>query len=97
MKTIEHIKNILRQQKPILRERYKVSRIGLFGSYVRGEQREQSDLDILVEFTEPVSLLDLVTLEHYLSDLLGPKVEVVPRESIRPELREAILKETVYL
>jgi len=97
MKTINEIREILREQKPFLRKRYKVSEIGMFGSYVRGEQNEMSDLDILVEFEEPVSLLDLAGLEIFLSDLLGIKVDVVPKRSIRPELKEIILREAVYL
>ncbi|RKY63053.1 MAG: hypothetical protein DRQ08_10340 [Candidatus Latescibacterota bacterium] len=97
MKTINEIREILREQKPFLRKRYKVSEIGMFGSYVRGEQNEMSDLDILVEFEEPVSLLDIAGLEIFLSDLLGIKVDVVPKRSIRPELKEIILREAVYL
>lgn len=97
MKNIGEIKSILRGQKDKLRKNYRVKEIGIFGSYVRGEQKEISDLDILVEFDEPVSLLWLVKVEIYLSELLGIKVDLVPKKDVRPELKERILKEAIYL
>lgn len=97
MRGVNEIKMILKGSKPLLRERYKVCEIGLFGSYVRGEQRPGSDLDVLVEFEEPVSLLDLAALEIFLGDLLGTSVDVVPKRDIRKELREEIMREAVYL
>jgi predicted nucleotidyltransferase len=57
MKTLPEIERILRDQKPILREKFKVREIGIFGSVVRGEQKETSDLDLLVEFEEPIGLI----------------------------------------
>ncbi len=56
MKSLEEIKEILKKQKPAIRERYSVSKIGIFGSYVRGEQKRKSDVDILVEFERPLHL-----------------------------------------
>lgn len=97
MKTIEKIREILTSHWDELRDRFKVKELGVFGSYVRGEEKEASDIDILVEFEEPVSLLGLVSLENHLSDLFGVKVDLVPREEIRPELKEKIIKEVVYL
>lgn len=97
MKNINEIKSILRGQKDKLRKNYRVKEIGIFGSYVRGEQKEISDLDVLVEFDEPVSLLWLVKVEIYLSELLGIKVDIVPKKDVRPELKERILKEAIYL
>jgi predicted nucleotidyltransferase len=97
MKSIEQIKSVLRGQKDKLRKTYRVKEIGIFGSYVRGEQKEKSDLDVLVEFDEPVSLLWLVKVEIYLSELLGVKVDLVPKKDVRPELKERILNEAVYL
>lgn len=83
--------------KDELRGRFKVTEIGVFGSFVREEEKEGSDIDILVEFEEPVSLLGLVSLENHLSDLFGLKVDLVPKGEIRPELKEKIIKEVVYL
>ncbi|MEJ5227357.1 nucleotidyltransferase family protein [Thermodesulfovibrio sp.] len=97
MKTLSEIAEILQEKKELLREKYKVKEIGVFGSYVRGEQKESSDVDILVDFEKPVSLLKIVSLENYLSDLIGIKVEVVPKRDIRSELRESILREAVLL
>ncbi len=97
MKTLEEIKEILKKQKPLLEEEYGVSEIGIFGSYVRGEQRKKSDLDILVEFDKPISLLKFVGLEIYLSEVLGMKVDLVMKGSLKPRIGRHILKEVVPL
>lgn len=95
MKQLEDLKKIIEEHKPALEQKYKVKRIAIFGSYVRKEQKEESDVDILVEFTKPVSLLHIVSLENYLSDILAVKVDVVPKKNIRKELKDMILKEAV--
>ncbi|MEW6108209.1 MAG: nucleotidyltransferase family protein [Nitrospirota bacterium] len=97
MKKIDRIKNIIIQHKDELRDKYKILEIGIFGSYIRGEQKRKSDIDILVRFDEPVSLLQWVSAENYLSDLLEIKVDMVPKEDVRPELKKRILKEVVYV
>lgn len=97
MKTVEEIRTIIRGHKDVLAERYGVSVIGMFGSYVRGEQRGGSDLDLLAEILRPISLLELVGAEIYLSETLGVKVDLIPKRSLREELREIILKEAVAL
>jgi len=94
---LDKVKKILENHKKTLGPNFGVKEIGIFGSYVRGEQRDRSDVDVLVEFDEPVSLLGVVKLENYLSDLLHIKVDLVPKKDIRQELREGILKETIYL
>lgn len=88
---------VLRRHMPELEEEFKVRSLGVFGSYVRGEQREGSDLDVLVEFQQTPSLLDLVGLQHRLSDLLGVEVDLVPRDSLKPRIGERILDEVVIL
>ncbi len=98
-KTLDEIKRILKEHEKELKERYGVRKIGIFGSYIRGEAREGSDLDILVEF-EPstkISLLEFVELEGYLSDLLGVKVDLVERAALKPRIGRRILSEVVYL
>lgn len=95
MKTVEEIRTAIRRHQDILAERYGVRVVGLFGSYVRGEQGRQSDLDLLADIVRPVSLLELVGAELYLSEVLGIKVDLVPKRDVRPELRETILKEAV--
>lgn len=97
MKTLIEIKTILTQQGHIVSEKYGIAIVGVFGSYVRGEQGTQSDLDLLVEKLRPVSLLELVGAEIYLSGILGVRVDLVPRPNVREELRESILREAVSL
>jgi uncharacterized protein len=88
MKTLEEIKQWLMQHKSLLRERYKVKELGVFGSYVRAEQTEDSDVDVLVEFSETPSLLKFINLENYLSDNLGVKVDLVHKGGLKPRLGE---------
>ncbi len=98
-KTIEEIKKILGQVQEDLQRKYKVKKIGIFGSYVRGENKEGSDLDILVEFfaDADISLLDFVELENYLTDLLGVKVDLVEKSALKPRIGKRILQEVIYL
>jgi len=97
MKTLEEIRAILAQHRKELREKHGVRQVGIFGSYVRGEQKRGSDIDVIAEFEQVLSLLDLVGVEIYLSRILKAKVDLIPKEDIRPELRERILRETVYV
>lgn len=97
MKTLEEIKQWLVQNKSLLKERYKVQELGVFGSYARQEQTETSDVDVLVEFSETPSLLKFVNLENYLSDNLGVKVDLVHKAGLKPRIGERILAEVVYL
>ncbi len=95
MRTVEEIRRLLKEHAPVLAERYGVRVVGIFGSYGRGEQHEQSDLDLLVEYLKPISLLELVGAELYLSDVLGLRVEMVSRRALRQELRDKILQEAI--
>jgi predicted nucleotidyltransferase len=94
---IEVLKSQIEALKPTLRERFKVETIGIFGSYVRGEQKKKSDLDVLVEFSEPPSLFEFVELEDFLSQKLGLKVDLVMRDALKPRIKDIILKEAVYV
>ena len=96
-RSLEEVKPILRQNKSKLSGRYGIKRIGVFGSFVRGEQHKRSDVDILVEFDQVPGLLQFVQIEEHLRRLLGRRVDLARKEALRPELRERILKETVYL
>ena len=87
--------DLLRQYKPVLQERYKVRSLGIFGSYVRSEQKKGSDLDILVEFDEVPSFIQFLQLEHYLSDLLGVSVDLVMKDALKPTIGKRILSEVV--
>jgi hypothetical protein len=96
MLDVEKIKETLRAHKGELRNQFKVKEIGVFGSFVRGEQRKSSDIDILVEFEEPIGLLEFMDLEEYLSNMLGRKVDLVSKKSLKPFIGEYIKKEVVY-
>lgn len=96
-KSLDEIKDILNKHREELRQKYNITEMGIFGSYVRGEQKKRSDVDILVEIGKPVSLLTFVGIENYLAKILKTKVDLIPKDSIRPELKERILKEVVYL
>ncbi|HDG97157.1 MAG TPA: nucleotidyltransferase [Desulfobacterales bacterium] len=99
MKEFEEILRILKEHKDELFNKYKVKEIGLFGSYRRGEDREKSDVDILVEF-EPdakISLLDFIEIEIYLSELLGKRVDLVEKSGLKPRIGKHILQEVIYL
>jgi predicted nucleotidyltransferase len=92
---LAELRTILRQQLPSLRDRYQVASLGLFGSFVRHQNRPDSDLDVLVTFTEAPSLLRLIELENHLSDLLGIKVDLVMGEALKPQIGRHILAEVV--
>lgn len=94
---LTEIRSVIRQHSDILAEKYGVRVVAVFGSYVRGEQAGQSDLDLLVEFLHPISLLELVGAEIYLTEVLGVKADLVPKRDVRAELRESILREAVAL
>ena len=97
MKTFEKLKDTLAEHKQELRDRFKVEEIGIFGSYVRKEQKKKSDLDVLVSFSETIDLFTFVELENYLSDVLGVKVDLVMKDSLKPRLKDRILNEAVYV
>jgi len=96
-KGIEEIKGILKRHKEEVSKKYKVSEIGIFGSFVRGDQGKRSDIDILVEYEEIPDLFEFINLERYLQRLLRKKVDLVRKEAIRSELKDRILKEVVYI
>ena len=89
------ILKILAGLKPEARQRFRAEIKGIFGSYVRGEQKEGSDLDVLVEFEEGANLLDLTGLADFLEEKLSLKVDVVPESALREEIRGIVLKEKV--
>lgn len=87
----------MERHKKELQERFKVKKIGIFGSYVRGEARETSDVDILVDFYEVPSLLTFIKLEEYLEELLGIKVDLVMESALKPKISQIVHKEVVYI
>ena len=97
MQELKKIKNILFQNKKFLKEKYKLLEIAIFGSYARGEQKESSDIDILVEFSETPTLLDIVDLRDYLTELLETKVDLVMKKNIRTSFANQIISEMVAI
>ena len=95
MKKLEEIKKILEKHKSIIEKQFKVKEIGIFGSYVRSEQEDKSDMDILVEFREPVGFFTFLDLEEYLTELLGIKVDLVSKKALKPRIGKYILEEMI--
>lgn len=91
----EEILRVLRAVKADVTIRFKARELALFGSVARAEHAECSDIDLLVDFAEGADLFDLVGLALYLEERLGRRVDVVPRHALRPELRDAVLRELV--
>ncbi|MCX6328420.1 MAG: nucleotidyltransferase family protein [Bacteroidia bacterium] len=98
MKTRDQILKFLSQNKKLFRDKYHIIRIGLFGSYARGDQNANSDIDLLVEFEENTQ--DLYDLKLQLKDFfriqLGIEIDICREKYIKPRIRNSILKETVY-
>ena len=95
MLNIHEILTKLEALKPELQRRYKIREIGLFGSWVRGEQHEGRDIDVLVHFEEGADLSDWIGLALHLEQTLGRPIDVVPRKALRPELETAVLEQVV--
>jgi len=95
MKDLEQIRRILKEHKVILRQKYHVDNIAIFGSYAREEQSGESDVDILVEFTRPVGFVTFMKLENYLGEVIGRKVDLVTRKALKPNIGKTILRELV--
>jgi predicted nucleotidyltransferase len=94
-RSLKEILKILHEQIPMLMECYAVEKLEVFGSYVRDEQEKDSDLDILITFKKAPSLLTFIAIEHYLSDLLGVKVDLVMKDSLKPKIGQHILREAI--
>jgi predicted nucleotidyltransferase len=94
MKTLDQIRKVLREHKGEFTERFKVSKLGIFGSYARGDHGEESDLDVIVEFTQPVGF-EFIHLANRLEELVGVKVDLLTPDSIKANRRESILRNVV--
>lgn len=93
----DNIISKLKAEKEYLNRKFKVTRLGVFGSFVRGEETPDSDIDILVEFSEVPGMMDFFSIEEYLEKLLNRKIDLVRETAIRPELKDSILSEVIYL
>ncbi len=88
---------ILRRHEDVIKQKYHVKKIGVFGSYVRSEQKKSSDIDILVEFKKTPDFFEFLKLEEYLGSILGIKVDLVTKDALKPYIGKHILEEVVYL
>jgi predicted nucleotidyltransferase len=88
--------NMLSQNGAILRDKYRVKEIGIFGSVARGEQTASSDVDVLVTFSEPVGFFNFLDLEDFLSEMFKKKVDLVTKKALKSVVKEQIIKETIY-
>jgi uncharacterized protein len=97
MKSLAEIKSIVQSHKGELAEKYGVAEIGIFGSVVRGEAREDSDVDVLVEFNRPIGLFAFIDLEFRLQDLIGNKVDLVQKSGLKKFIGQRVLSEVQYV
>jgi len=93
----EEILKVLKKELPYIRKKYRVKSIGLFGSCVRGEERKESDIDILIEFEKPIGLFKFMELEEYLSQKLGRKVDLVEKDALKERIKPYVMDEVVYV
>lgn len=97
MTTKDDILRILKEEMPRLKERHGISKIGLFGSYSRGEQDADSDIDLLVQIERPIGFFKFVAIEEYLKEKLGSRVEMVMEDALKPVIKPYVMKEVVYV
>lgn len=93
----EEIKNIIAQNIPAIKDKYHVKQMGIFGSFAKGEEKNDSDVDILVEFSSPIGFFDFIRLENYLSKILNKKVDLVSQKAIKPIIKNSVLDEVIYV
>jgi predicted nucleotidyltransferase len=95
LQTTTQLKTKISKLIPTLHQKYNVASIEIFGSYAKGEQTQKSDLDLLVTFSKPYNLWELLDVKEYLTAELHLNVDLVPKDSIKPLLKEQILKEAI--
>ena len=95
-KTLDEVKQILLLKKEYLKKKYNIKEIGIFGSYAYGNPKEKSDLDILVEFENPIGL-DFVSLADELEGLLEHKIDLVSANAIKPNMMKSVMENLIYV
>jgi predicted nucleotidyltransferase len=95
LRTINQLKSRITLLMPVLKENYRVESLEIFGSYTRGEQSQKSDLDLLITFSAAYSLWDLLDVKEFLTKKLRLKVDLVPKDSLKPLLKEQITQEAI--
>ncbi len=94
---MQYIQQKLHEEKGRLQREYNVQRIGVFGSFARGDQTRTSDIDILVELDPVIGLFQFVRLEHQLEELLGRDVDLVTPPALKAPIRDTVLQQVVYV
>jgi uncharacterized protein len=97
MRNTTEMLDTLRSMRHELATQYHVSSIGIFGSYSKKNQTEQSDLDLVVEFNQPIGMMAFVHLKNMISDRLNIKVDLVTPEGLHPLIRDQVMHEVVYV
>jgi len=97
MTNLETIKRTLSRHKSELSLKYPIKNIGIFGSYVRGEQNKDSDVDVLIDFNADINLFQFIELEDRISAILHAKVDLVTRSTLKPTIGKYILSEVVMI
>lgn len=96
-KELEKIIKKLTKLKPILKENYFVKEIGVFGSYVKNLQTKNSDIDILIDFTDDIDIFTVADLINFLSSIFGKKVDIANKKTLRQRIAQNILAEVKYV
>ncbi len=95
--TLDDIKNIIKSNELSLKKKYKIIKFLIFGSYARGEQTAESDIDLLVEFQEPIGMFKFMDLEEDLEKIFNKKVDLGTPDYLKPYVKNSILKEAIVL
>ncbi len=95
--SIDEIKNKIKENERFLKEKYHVRGFLIFGSYAKGEQTEQSDIDLLVDFQQIIDMFDMFDLQEYLQNLFGKKVDLGTKKGLKSFIKKSILKEAIAL
>jgi len=90
------IENKLKEIKPILIDKFHVSEIGYFGSYANNQQSDYSDIDLIVEFSQPVGW-SFFTLEKFLEQSLGLPIDLVTKNALKDRIKSSILNQVIYI
>lgn len=95
----EEVIKTIKSELPVLKNKYPIKELGIFGSIVRGDDTSQSDVDILVEFddSKPIGFFEFIRLENSLSKLLQQKVDLVTKDALKPFIKKDVLKEVIYV
>lgn len=95
--TLDQVRTTINNHLGFLQSEYRVKNMGVFGSVARNQNTKASDIDILVEFSQPVGLFKFIELEEYLSQVLGKRVDLVTKKALKPIIKKEVLQEVIYV